>query len=86
MSGRTDESTREPHVVLYTRHGCHLCDEAHELLIAHHLSPIVVDIDGDEALKAQFDTSVPVVEIDGRVRFRGHVDPVLLRRIMGGSA
>jgi hypothetical protein len=26
---------------------------------------------------------VPVVEIDGRIRFRGHVDRVLLRRIVG---
>jgi hypothetical protein len=25
---------------------------------------------------------VPVVAIDGRVRFRGRVDPVLLRRIL----
>jgi hypothetical protein len=25
---------------------------------------------------------VPVVEIDGKVRFRGRVDPVLLRRLL----
>lgn len=86
MSDSRDESMREPHVVLYTRHGCHLCDQAHELLIAHHLSLTVIDIDGDPALRARFDTSVPVVEIDGRVRFRGHVDPVLLQRMIGGNA
>jgi hypothetical protein len=25
---------------------------------------------------------VPVVEIDGRIRFRGRVEPVLLRRLL----
>jgi hypothetical protein len=25
---------------------------------------------------------VPVVEFDGKIRFRGHVDPVLLRRLL----
>jgi hypothetical protein len=25
---------------------------------------------------------VPVVEINGRVRFRGHINPVLLRRLV----
>ena len=36
----------------------------------------------DEELRNRFDTCVPVVEIDGRIRFRGRVDPRLLRRIL----
>ena len=43
--------------------------------------PKCVDIDADPALRERFDTCVPVVEIDGQVRFRGRVEPVLLRRM-----
>ena len=71
-----------PRVVLYTRRGCQLCDEARRVLEDHNLAPISVDIDGDPRLQAQFDTCVPVVEIGGRVRFRGRIEPVLLRRIL----
>jgi glutaredoxin len=69
-------------VVLYTRGGCHLCEEAHQLLNDVGLSPKVVDIDADELLKYRFDTCVPVVEIDGRVRFRGRIELRLLQRII----
>jgi glutaredoxin len=71
-----------PSVVLYTRAGCHLCDDALALLIAHGLEPISIDIDADPALCERFNECVPVVEIDGKIRFRGHVDPVLLRRLL----
>lgn len=77
-----DHTNRAHGIVLYTRDGCHLCDEAHKLLTAHNIEPKIVDIDSDAALRARFDTWVPVVEIDGQVRFRGRVDPVLLRRIL----
>lgn len=69
-------------VVLYTRVGCHLCDDAKELLLEHGLTVESVDIDTDPALRERFDTWVPVVEIDGLVRFKGRVEPVLLRRIL----
>ena len=69
-------------LVLYTRTGCHLCNDAEQLLRRHGLVPECVDIDADPALRQQFDTCVPVVEIDGKVRFRGRVDEVLLRRLV----
>ncbi len=69
-----------PRVVLYTRKGCHLCDDALAVLRRHGIEPTSVDIDADQALCQQFDTCVPVVEIDGIVRFRGRVNEVLLRR------
>ena len=75
-------SVEHSSVVLYSRHGCHLCERALELLTAHGLVPHVVDIDDDPRLRERFDTCVPVVEMDGRVRFRGVVDPRLLRRII----
>lgn len=47
--------------------------------------PVEVDVDGDEELKEKFNTCVPVIEIDGKVRFRGIVDETLLRRLIEGS-
>ena len=61
-------------VVLYTRRGCHLCDDALAILRRHGLAPREVDIDTDPALMEKYGLCVPVVEIAGRVRFRGRVD------------
>ena len=69
-------------IVLYTRTGCHLCDEAHALLARYALTPRLVDIDADPELRARFHTCVPVVEIEGKIRFRGRVNEVLLRRLL----
>ena len=69
-------------VVLYTRDGCHLCDDARDLLFRHGLRPESVDIDADAELRQRYDTCVPVVVIDGVERFRGRVNEVLLRRLL----
>lgn len=69
-------------VVVYTREGCHLCEDAAALLRQHGLEPTMIDIDADAQLKQQYHECVPVVQIDGKVRFRGRVDPVLLRRLI----
>lgn len=73
---------KHSNVVFYTRAGCHLCDDAKNLLLDHGVRPIVIDIDDDATLQARFNDMVPVVEINGRVRFRGRVHPLLLRRIL----
>ncbi len=70
------------HVVIYTRSGCHLCEDAEALLKAQGISPQLIDVDADEALRERFTECVPVVEIDGKIRFRGRVDPVLLKRLL----
>lgn len=72
-------------VVLYTRAGCHLCDDAHAILLKHGLRPALVDIDANPALRERYHECVPVVEIDGKERFRGRVNEVLLRRILDAS-
>jgi glutaredoxin len=69
-------------VALYTRTGCHLCDDAHALLRRYGLQPELIDIDADPALRERFNYCVPVVVIDGKERFRGHVNEVLLKRIL----
>lgn len=72
-------------VILYTRNGCHLCEDAAELLTRYGLQPQEVDIDADPALRERFTTCVPVVVIDGKVRFRGRVNEVLLKRLLSAA-
>lgn len=72
-------------VVLYTRDGCHLCDEAKQALADFGDAlpePIEIDVDADEQLRAKYTDCVPVVEFDGKVRFHGRVDRALLRRLI----
>jgi glutaredoxin len=67
-------------VVLYTRAGCHLCDEAKQVLRDADVVFSEVDIDADAALRARYNEEVPVVFIDGRKAFKYHVDPRELQR------
>lgn len=75
-----------PEVTVYTRAGCHLCDDAVALLLRSGLTPKLVDIDADPALRQRYNECVPVVEIDGRERFRGRVNEALLRRILAAES
>ncbi len=71
-------------VTLYTRAGCHLCDEAKKVLkeaqAATGFDLEEVDIDRDPNLKTQFHEQVPVVFINGRKAFKYRVEPRELRR------
>lgn len=70
-----------PPARLYTRAGCGLCDEAAQLLRDEGWQVESVDIDTDPDLTKRYSLLIPVVEINGRERFRGRVNRVLLRRI-----
>jgi glutaredoxin len=70
-------------IILYTRLGCHLCDDAKAMLESYGLTVQTVDIDGDPQWVERYGQCVPVVFVDGRERFRGRIDPVLLRRLLG---
>jgi len=63
-----------PKVVLYTRPGCRLCDEAEaEIASVRREKPFElrkVNIDLDPELKRRYGEHVPVVEVDGREAFR----------------
>lgn len=69
-------------IVLYTRQNCHLCHQAQAILESYALAFQAVDIDADALLRELYDACVPVVMIDGQVRFRGRIDEVLLRRLL----
>ena len=59
-------------VTVYSRPGCHLCEEAVEGLVALHREGYrfelhEVDIESEELLLRRFLEKIPVIEIDGGV-------------------
>ena len=66
-------------VVLVTRAGCHLCDQALRLLQELQIQPDVVDVDADEKLFRLYDWRVPVILVEGRVVLEGNITPKALR-------
>ena len=74
------------HVTLYHSPGCHLCDDAREVLLAvreeHPFQLVEIDITGDEHLETQYRELLPVVEIDGGQRFCWFVPPDAFRRAL----
>ena len=90
---RAPQQSREPESTtplfktceLLTRPGCELCDDAMNVLITfQNVLPAIttIDITDNPQLTRQFGESIPVVMLDGRVRFRGAVDPMLMQRIV----
>ncbi len=63
-------SDGHPQLVLYSKPGCHLCDEMkHVLDRVRARTPFtltVVDISLDPDLLARYGLEIPVLEIDGR--------------------
>jgi glutaredoxin len=81
---------RHVQVVMYTRQGCHLCEDAWKLLReAQQRFGFTLDssdVDSDAELASLHGDSVPVVTVNGKVRFKGRVSPVLLTRLLQGES
>ncbi len=62
-------------VVLYSKPGCHLCEvmkgEIERAGLEGRYVLSEVDIESDPELEARFALSIPVLEIEGRVAFKG---------------
>ena len=69
-------------VVLVTRKGCHLCDQALDLLHELGVEPELQDVDADDNLHDLYDWRVPVVLVDGRAVGEGRIGPDELRRAL----
>ena len=71
-------------VTLYTRAGCHLCEEAEAVLarVREETAFVLerVDIETDDALFKRFLERIPVVAVDGEEVFDYVVDAAELRR------
>jgi glutaredoxin len=71
-------------ITLYTRPGCHLCEDAKALI-----EPMLgefgatlreVNIDEDAVLRHRYGTDIPVIFIGSRKAAKHRVDPVRFRR------
>jgi len=62
------------HVILYTRPGCHLCEEAKEEMKAADCQARYtleeINIEGDEKLKELYGWEIPVIFINGVKAFK----------------
>ena len=71
-------------VTLYGKPGCHLCDEARDVLLSVHAQePFTlreVSILGDDALFAKYAEEIPVIDIDGEFFCQYHVDAAAFAR------
>jgi glutaredoxin len=67
------------HVVMYSRPGCGLCDEARQVILAELARTDFdfdeVDISGDDALELEYGIRIPVVLVDGEERFEVRLEP-----------
>jgi glutaredoxin len=70
-------------ITLYSRPGCHLCEEMRKTTepIAREYGAVFeeVDVDDDSAIAARFDLEVPVLCVDGEKAFSIRVTPAALR-------
>jgi len=69
--------TDERRLTVYSRRGCHLCEDLLaelETWLRGRASVEVVDVDSDAALKKAYGLRVPVVSAAGRELCRYHLD------------
>jgi predicted thioredoxin/glutaredoxin len=69
-------------LVLVTRQGCHLCDEALKSLVDLGQKPEIADVDAEPALHDLYDWRVPVVLLDGKVVAEGRLDRQALQKAL----
>jgi glutaredoxin len=68
----------KPHVIIYSRPGCHLCDEAKAAILAAGCSEQFVlqeiNIESNAELLEKYKYDIPVISIDGVESFIHRVD------------
>lgn len=73
------------HLELYSRPGCHLCDElrglCERLQGEFSLQLTEVNIDADPTLQARYGEEIPVLFIDGRRAVKFRTTEAALRRV-----
>ena len=86
----TENENRTTHrIIFYTKPGCHLCDDARELIDA--LRPVYdievedVNIINDPDLMHAYQYAIPVLWVDRRVTLKAPITPEALRRALDGQ-
>lgn len=79
-----DVGMKKSKVTVYTRQGCHLCDEAKaSIRVAGCDDEFILEeisIDSDPQLRERYGEDVPVVLINGTKAFKHRVDPREFKR------
>ena len=73
-------------LLLYSRPGCHLCDDARVVIERVGAPYSEIDITTDDALHAAYLERIPVVALDGIELFEYFVDEAVLRERLGSGA
>ncbi len=82
--------TRPPRrVTFYTKAGCHLCEQAEELLDAlraeYDLQVTAIDITTNLDIYERYKYEIPVVAVEGGGTAGGRIDEPALRRALAGA-
>jgi len=77
-------TTPEP-LLLYTRSGCHLCEQVEAMLARLGIAWRELDIDGDPALAGKYGLTIPVLEDEQGRQLFYPFDEHRLRRFAGVS-
>jgi glutaredoxin len=77
------------HLRIYTKPGCHLCDEMKEVVLRvlggrDHISLEEIDISSDPALVERYGLEIPVLMIEGKKVAKFRVTEELLTRMLAG--
>jgi hypothetical protein len=75
-------------LTLYTKPGCHLCDEMKAVIrrvVGNDSLLDEVDISTDPALLARYGVEIPVLEIDGRKVAKYRITEEKLKRAVEGG-
>ena len=76
----------KPHVIVYSRPGCHLCEEAKVAIqnagVSDRFTLEEVNIESDPELLRKYKYDIPVVTIDGREVFRHRVNTGVFRTLV----
>ena len=73
-------------MIVYSRPGCHLCEEAKLAIqsagVSDRFTLAEINIESDEELLRKYQYDIPVVTIDGREVFRHRVNPDVFKTLV----
>jgi glutaredoxin-like protein DUF836 len=74
------------HLTIYSRPGCHLCDEMKSVVtrVARHVALDLeeIDISGDPDLESRYGLEIPVLMVDGRKAAKYRIGEAELLRVL----
>lgn len=76
----------KPHVIVYSRPGCHLCEEAKHAIHTAGCDDLFtfeeINIESDHELLRKYKYDIPVVTMDGVEAFRHRVNADKFKRLV----